>query len=186
MRSRALKREEDIYEEVNLYAFVKNDGINFLDELGLRGTPTVPGRPVPPPTRPPSPGGLGGAIGGTIEAIMDAIAFGGSLSEARAAAIIGMIAKAAPSICDDDYRNHRNPAPEGCGCCVYMVTVTRKFPASSGGWLMPPSPASGPAVAVHGFWHTYVPISCDETDRGGHPGQIMPQGRSEIFVKRAK
>lgn len=169
------------YYQTPLYLFIGNDPVNVVDVLGMKGTPTVPGGPPVTPIRPPSATGPGGAIGYNIEAIMDGIAFGGQLGQAKALASLGAVLGAFDALCDLKYQYTAasNKQPAGCGCCVMAIWLAWQYDATKY------SPPSGAIVGVRKAELVYVPKPCDEAPSGNilFGSQLWPGNNTTVQYK---
>ena len=170
----------------NLYVFAENDGIGVYDVLGLR-RPRDPrgGIPIQPTPQPrPSAPRNDPAISDTQKTLKRLFDFFEQKNEAQAQMIEATIYAKAEAICQELYEAHDDPALPECGCCVYTLVVTLRYPGRPAGRLIPSTPTNGPVVRVHKVDLAYVPVECDEADRGGIPRNLMAARQTEIIKRR--
>ena len=170
----------------NLYVFAENDGIGVYDVLGLR-RPRDPreGIPIQPTPQPrPSAPRNDPAISDTLKTLKRLFDFFEQKNEAQAQMIEATIYAKAEAICQELYEAHDDPALPECGCCVYTLVVTLRYPGRPAGRLIPSTPTNGPVVRVHKVDFAYVPVECDEADRGGIPRNLMAARQTEIIKRR--
>jgi RHS repeat-associated protein len=162
--------------------FVSNDPIGQVDLAGLKGVPTVPGRPPSTPMRPPSATGVGGAIGYGLESIFDGVAFGGQLGRARALASLGAVLGAFDSLCNSAFAAApaEDQLPSGCGCCVMAIWLAWQYDATRY------SPPSGAIIGVRKADLVYVPQKCDDAPSGDvlFGSHMWPGNNTTVQYKR--
>jgi len=197
---------------LNLYGMADNDAVNYFDDLGQQKitggytgpvptgnrsphpvTPVVsPNYKVPDvkkdviqtPTQNPIPRGPAGAAGGVANLIGQVQDFKNQLNEINVTRALQGIAVRSIRVCNAQRR--LAGIPEGCGCCVTVLIVSRQNPATNiRGFFgrrayLPPS---GPITKVYGFDINYVPVKCSKTERGGINYNLTGRDRSEYIVK---
>ncbi|QYY37440.1 hypothetical protein [Ruficoccus sp. ZRK36] len=156
---------------LNLYSFVKNDGINFLDVAGLEavgGTPTVPGLPptteFQPPTPPATPSGASGSAADLATQVKE---FMDKLDDAKIDADLTSLLNGSMLICHQE--RIQMGEPEGCGCCILRILAEMQYPRTKGGRGLfnigpyrPGLPPSGRIEKIRSYKIRYVPKNCDK------------------------